>query len=107
MIARIWSGRASLVRAEEYRKHYEDEVSRHLRGVPGFLQARLLSRVEGESMLFTSIAFFDGMDAVRAFAGDDYDQAVVEDAARRALSGWDEQVTHHEVAVDIRSAPGS
>ncbi len=36
--------------------------------------------------MFTSITFFTSLDAVRGFAGDDYEQAVVEDAARQALS---------------------
>jgi len=38
---------------------------------------------------------------VRGFAGDDYEQAVVEEAARQALSRWDERASHHEVAVDV------
>jgi hypothetical protein len=41
------------------------------------------------------------MEDVRAFAGENPEQAVVEEAARRALSKWDEQVTHHEVSVDL------
>jgi hypothetical protein len=41
------------------------------------------------------------VDAVRGFAGDDYEQAVVEETARRALSRWDERVSHHEVAVGV------
>ena len=46
------------------------------------------------------------MAAVRGFAGDDYEQAVVEEAARQALSRWDERVSHHEVAVDLRGEGG-
>jgi hypothetical protein len=42
------------------------------------------------------------LDTVRAFAGNDYERAVVEETARQALSRWDEQVTHHEVAVDLQ-----
>jgi hypothetical protein len=52
--------------------------------------------------MFTSITWFTGVDAVRGFAGDDYEQAVVEETARQALSRWDERVSHHEVAVDLR-----
>lgn len=52
--------------------------------------------------MFTSITFFTGVDAVRGFAGDDYEQAVVEEVARLALSRWDEQVSHHEVAADLQ-----
>ena len=46
------------------------------------------------------ITFFTSMDDVRAFAGEDREQAVVEDTARRAVTRWDECVTHHEV--DLR-----
>jgi hypothetical protein len=41
--------------------------------------------------MFTSATFFTGVDAVRGFAGEDYEQAVVEETARRALSRWDER----------------
>jgi hypothetical protein len=51
--------------------------------------------------LFTSITFFTGLDAVRGFAGNDYEEAVVEEAARQALSRWDEQVSHHQVAAEL------
>ena len=52
--------------------------------------------------MFTSITYFASMDAVRAFAGDDYEQAVVEDAARQALSRWDDRVAHHHVVFDLQ-----
>ena len=52
--------------------------------------------------MFTSITFFASLDAVHAFAGSDYEKAVLEEAARQALSRWDEQVTHHEVAIDLQ-----
>jgi hypothetical protein len=51
--------------------------------------------------MFTSITFFASLDAIRGFAGDDYDVAVVEEAARRVLSRWDEQVSHHEVVAGL------
>jgi hypothetical protein len=51
--------------------------------------------------MFTSVTFFTSIDAVRGFAGEDYKQAVVEEAARRALSRWDERVSHHDVAIDL------
>lgn len=101
MIARTWRGWASAVGAEEYQRHYASAVAEHLARVPGFRGARLLRRQEGDEVAFTSITFFDGMDDVRAFAGDDPTLAVVEQAARRALSRWEVTVTHDEVAVDV------
>jgi heme-degrading monooxygenase HmoA len=101
MIARTWRGWASAATAEDYQRHYETEVAEHLQQVPGFCGARLLRRHDGDEVMFTSITFFTSMDDVRVFAGDDPGQAVVEDTARRALTRWDEHVTHHEVAVDM------
>ena len=101
MIARTWRGWASAATADDYQHHYETEVAEHLQQVPGFCGARLLRRHDRDEVMFTSITFFNSIDDVRAFAGDDPEQAVVEDSARRALIRWDERVTHHEVAVDL------
>jgi heme-degrading monooxygenase HmoA len=102
MIARIWRGWAPQATADNYQRHYESEVTDHLRAVTGFCGARLLRREDGQEVMFTSVTFFASLDAVRAFAGNDYEQAVVQEAARQALSRWDEQVTHHEVAIDLQ-----
>ncbi len=48
------------------------------------------------------MTWFTDRAAVRDFAGDDYDRAVVEQAARAALTRWDERVSHHEVAVHVQ-----
>jgi heme-degrading monooxygenase HmoA len=101
MIARIWRGWALRPAADDYQEHYEREVAGHLRAVSGFRGARLLRQEEDQEVMFTSITFFSGPDAVRGFAGEDYECAVVEEAAQRALIRWDERVTHHEVAIDL------
>jgi heme-degrading monooxygenase HmoA len=101
MIARIWRGWAPLATADDYQRHYETEVCEHLSAVSGFRGARLLRRRDGQEVMFTSIVFFTSLDAVRGFAGDEYDVAVVEEAARRALSRWDERVWHHEVVAEL------
>jgi heme-degrading monooxygenase HmoA len=105
MITRIWRGWAPTATADDYQRHYETEVSEHLHLVGGFRGARLLRQEDGEEVMFTSIAFFTSLDAVRGFAGDDYEVAVVEEAGRRALSRWDERVSHHEV-VAVLDSPG-
>jgi hypothetical protein len=51
--------------------------------------------------VFTSIMFFTSLESVCGFAGDDYEQAVVEDAARPALSRWDERVSHNDVVTEL------
>ena len=103
MIARIWRGWAPAATADDYQRHYKTEVSEHLRLVSGFRGARLLRQEDDQKVMFTSMAFFASLDAVRGFAGDDYEVAVVEEAARQALSHWDERVSHHEVVAVLGS----
>jgi hypothetical protein len=52
--------------------------------------------------MFTLITFFTSLDAIRGFAGDDLELAVVEETARQALSRWDERVSHHQVGADLK-----
>jgi heme-degrading monooxygenase HmoA len=101
MIARIWRGWAPRASAADYERHYETEVSEHLEAAGGFRGARLLRRDDGQEVMFISVTYFDSIDAVRSFAGEDYEEAVVEDAAQQALSRWDDRVTHHDVVIDL------
>jgi heme-degrading monooxygenase HmoA len=97
VIARIWHGWAPGDRADDYQRHYESGVADSLLAVRGFRGAQLLRRNEGGEVVFTSITWFTDLNAVRDFAGDDYEAAVVDDAGAQALNRWDERVAHHEV----------
>jgi hypothetical protein len=101
VIARIWRGWAPQATADDYQHHYESEISKRLSAADGFRGARLLRRPEGQEVMFTSIAFFTSLDAVRSFAGNYYDQTVIQNTARRALTRSDVRVSHREVAVDL------
>jgi heme-degrading monooxygenase HmoA len=68
--------------------------------VAGFEGARLLRRTSGDETEFVSLTFFDTLDAVRAFAGPNYETAVVADEAREVLVRFDDQVSHYETAVE-------
>jgi heme-degrading monooxygenase HmoA len=105
MIARIWRGWTTPERADDYQRHYETVVIDGLRGIDGFRGAQLLRRDEGGEVLFTAITWFTHLNAIRAFAGDDFEQAVMEQPARDALLRWDERVIHHVVEADIGPRP--
>jgi hypothetical protein len=47
-----------------------------------------------------SLRFFDDLDAVRAFAGPDYQTAVVAEEAREILVRFDDHVGHCETALE-------
>jgi heme-degrading monooxygenase HmoA len=100
MITRIWRGWTRAAEADRYERHYRSEVMDTLRRVPGFRGARLLRRTVAEETEFVSLTLFDDLDAVRSFAGPDYETAVVAREAREVLIRFDERVGHYETAVD-------
>jgi heme-degrading monooxygenase HmoA len=100
VITRVWRGWAPADRAQEYERHYRFEVLPVLRGVVGFEGARLLRQTIGDETEFVSLTFFDDLDAVRAFAGPDYETAVVADEAREVLVRFDGHVGHYETAFE-------
>jgi heme-degrading monooxygenase HmoA len=100
VITRLWRGWTPPDRAQDYERHYRCEVLPGLRGVAGFAGTRLLRRTTGDETEFVSLTFFDDLDAVRAFAGPDYETAVVADEAREVLIRFDDHVGHYETAVE-------
>jgi heme-degrading monooxygenase HmoA len=100
VITRVWRGWAPADRAQDYVRHYRSEVLAVLRGVAGFEGARLLQRTTGDETEFVSLTFFDDLDAVRAFAGPNYETAVVADEARDVLVRFDDHVHHYETAFE-------
>jgi heme-degrading monooxygenase HmoA len=96
----VWRGWTRPEDADRYDRHYRSEVFDHLLQVPGFQGARLLKGAEGDETEFISLTFFDSLDAVRGFAGDDPETAVVAEEARQVLTRFDEKVRHYEVAFD-------
>jgi len=98
LIARTWHGWASSPPdAVAYEEHFRSAVLPGLRQLRGFRGARLLRREDGGEVEFVAVTFFDSIESVRGFAGDDYQRAVVEPEARRVLSRFDERSAHYEV----------
>jgi antibiotic biosynthesis monooxygenase (ABM) superfamily enzyme len=65
-------------------------------GIPGFCGADVLRRDDGGEVGFVTLARFDNIEAIRAFAGEDYEKAVIEPAARALLSYHDGRAQHYE-----------
>jgi heme-degrading monooxygenase HmoA len=100
VITRMWRGWARAEEADRYERHYRSEVLSELRQVSGFRGARLLRRTVAAETEFVSLTFFDDLEAIRGFAGSDYETAVVAEEARRVLVRFDERVRHYETAFE-------
>jgi antibiotic biosynthesis monooxygenase (ABM) superfamily enzyme len=99
LISRIWRGWATSPNADVYDTLLREEIFRGIaaRKIPGFLAIDLLRRDQGDMVEFVTIMWFDSLDAVRSFAGEDYERAVVPPAARKLLLRFDERSAHYEV----------
>jgi heme-degrading monooxygenase HmoA len=97
MIARIWKARATLERAAEYAAYFQSTVVPDLNAIHGFEGSTLLRRMSGDRVEVTVITWWTSLDAIRAFAGEAVETAVVHDSAARMLLDFDKDVTHHDV----------
>jgi hypothetical protein len=65
--------------------------------IDGYRHIDLLRRSGEHEVEFTTIKWFDGIDAVRRFVGADYEAAHVPAIARTVLTRFDERSAHYDV----------
>jgi heme-degrading monooxygenase HmoA len=100
MIARVWTARAAEANAAAHREHFAQQVLPAVRTIAGYAGATLLTRATDDTIEITVITRWHSLEAIRAFAGDDIESAVVADAAVSLLDAWDRRVRHYEVILD-------
>lgn len=99
MIARLWHGWTTPENADAYEELLREEifVGIEQRGIPGYRGIQLLRRDGPGEVEFVTLMRFESLDAVRTFAGEDYEVAVVPPEARALLSRFDERSQHFEI----------
>jgi heme-degrading monooxygenase HmoA len=106
MIARIWRGWAPPDAAGAYQRYFERTLAPELAGIPGFRHAHLLRRDgagAGDQVELVTVTWFDSLDAVRRFAGEDHERAVVSEHARSLLTRYDRTCRHFVLAAETES----
>jgi heme-degrading monooxygenase HmoA len=97
MIARLWHGWTTRANADAYEALLRSEILPGIHRVPGYQGAYLLRRDADPDVEFVTLTLFDSWDAVRAFAGDDLEAAVVPPAARNLLARFDARSMHYDI----------
>ena len=100
MIGRLWRDWSTPALARSYEEHLRTATFPALAEIDGHEGAYALRREADGEVEFVVLTLWRSLDAVRAFAGDDYQLAVVPPEARRSLTRFDETVDHFEVAVE-------
>jgi heme-degrading monooxygenase HmoA len=98
VIARTWRGAVKREDAEAYAAYIDETGIAAYVATPGNRGAWMLQRDVGELTEFVTFSLWDSLDAVKAFAGDDYETAVFYPEDDRFLVERDVTSTHYEVA---------
>ena len=103
MIARIWHGWTTPANACNYEALLRSKVfpSIENKKVKGYRKIDLLKRELEDEVEFITIMPFDNLDAVREFAGNDYEKSYIPQKAREVLSRHDESSQHYEIINEI------
>jgi heme-degrading monooxygenase HmoA len=73
VITRLWRGWTSRANADAYEQFLLSELFPSMRGIPGFLNADVLRCDDRSEVAFVTLTRFDSLDAIRAFAGENYE----------------------------------
>jgi heme-degrading monooxygenase HmoA len=97
VIARVWRGWTAEKDADAYERFLREELFPQVRRLEGFRGAHILRRsAPDREVEFITVTLFESLDAVRAFAGEDYETPVIEPEADRLLSHYEERAVHYD-----------
>ena len=99
MICRLWRGWTTPENAGAYQRIVRDEVIPGIeaRKIPGFRHIDLMKRDLAGEVEFQTLMWFDSLDAIKAFMGEDYGISHVPPQARAVLKRFDQHAAHYEV----------
>ena len=103
MIFRIWHGWTTPENSDIYENLLKNEIFPEIasKNVSGYRGIQLLRRQLSDEVEFITIMQFDSLEAVKQFAGDDYEKSYVPDKARKVLSRHDDRSQHYEMKESI------
>lgn len=102
MIIRIWRGWAeNSANADLYEEFLRATFLPSIHSIGGYRGAAVLRRtIAGGQVEFTTLTRFESLEAIRAFAGEDYEAAHVAPRGRELLSRFDARCQHFECVVE-------
>lgn len=103
MVGRIWHGWTIPENADTYETLLKSEIFPGIasKNVPGYREIQLFRRPLDNEVEFITIMWFESWDAVKQFAGEDYENAYVPPKARSVLSRFDDKSQHYEIRAHI------
>jgi hypothetical protein len=100
MIARIWHGAVPAAKGDEYLDRMRKVALPDYKSTSGNRGAFCLQRVEGDAVHFEMLTFWEDIDAIKRFAGDEFQLAKYYDFDRSFLIELEPYVRHYTVYDD-------
>jgi heme-degrading monooxygenase HmoA len=97
MIARIWHGKVPSVKAQDYHQYLLATGLKDYATVKGNRSVSLLKKEEGGITHYYTLTYWDDIDAIKRFAGEDYEKARYYPEDKDYLLEFEPMVTHYEV----------
>jgi len=97
MIARLWHGAVPVAKGDAYAAYLRRTGMAECRATPGNLGVEVLRRSDGGETHFLFISYWESMEAIRTFAGDDVERAHYYPEDHEYLVELEPTVTHYEV----------
>ena len=101
MIARLWRGWArTSADGDEYVRFLRESFLPSAADLPGFNGASVMRRrLENGDTEFLTMTRFASLNAVKSFAGENYEEANVAQRARELLSHFEPRCVHYDIAL--------
>jgi antibiotic biosynthesis monooxygenase (ABM) superfamily enzyme len=97
MLARVWKGWTKIENADAYEKLLQGVVYPGLQKIKGYQGGYILRQDAGDETEFVTVNLFESLEAVKAFAGPNYEIPVFEPEAKRLLSRVEPIARHYDV----------
>ena len=97
MVVRMWHGRVPISKARAYREFQKKRAIPDYQSVAGNISVHILERQEGEVAHFVTLTFWENMDAIKGFAGDDVELAKYYPEDKDFLLEFEPTVVHYNV----------
>ncbi len=102
-IIRTWSGWTTHEKAPAYKSFLVNKVFPAVKnkGVDGLEKVSISTRDSAAEVQFFLVLQFSSIDAVKKFAGEDYQQAYIPEKAKQLLSRYDKTAEHFELKQEL------
>jgi heme-degrading monooxygenase HmoA len=97
MIVRMWHGKVPADKAKAYREFLNARAIPDYRSVAGNISVHILERAEGDVTHFITLTFWENLESIKAFAGDDVEIAKYYPEDKDFLLEFEPHVVHYEV----------